>query len=85
MGERPSEAIELPDHQGVPRSHKVEGLIKPWAIGPSPAGGVREDPFTAGLLQRILLQRDGLIQGRNASIANKHRPIVSQLISQVDE
>src|SRR5215213_642415 len=44
-------------------------------------GGIGEDAITTGLVERILLEREGLIVGGDASIAKQHLPIVSQLVT----
>lgn len=54
----------------------AERLLKTWPVGLRTTGGVGEQPFTAGLFQRILLQRESLIMSGNAGIANKHGRIV---------
>ena len=79
--ERSPETIELPDDEGVPRADVAERLLETWPIGLGAAGGVGEDPLAAGLFQRILLEREGLIMGGDAGIANKHGSIVSQLVT----
>ena len=60
-----------------PLRAKLERLLEAWPIGLRAAGGVGEDPLTAGLFQRILLERERLIVGGDPSIANKHVSIVS--------
>ena len=53
--EIPPETIELPHDEGVPRADVAERLLETWPIGLGTAGGVGEQPFAAGLCQRILL------------------------------
>ena len=53
--ERSPETIELPHDEGVPRADVAERLLETWPVGLGATGGVGEQPFAAGLCQRILL------------------------------
>ena len=63
------ETIELPDDEGVPRADVAERILETWPVGLGTTGGVGEQPFAAGLFERILLEREGLIMGGDTSIA----------------
>ena len=51
-----------PHDESVPRADVAERLLETWLVGLGATGGVGEQPFAAGLCQRILLQREGLIK-----------------------
>ena len=80
MLQRPSQAVQLPDDEGVPRADEVEGLLEAPALGLGAAGRDGEDPLAAGLPEGIPLERGGLLLGGDAGIADEHAAIVSQLI-----
>src|SRR5207249_2828977 len=74
------ETIELPDDEGVTPADVAERLFQALTLGLGAAGSIGEDPIAPGLLERILLERESLILGRDTSIAKQHVPIVSQLV-----
>jgi hypothetical protein len=70
--ERASQAIELPDDQGIARAEEGEGLRQAGAIILGPAGHVGEGPLAAGLGEGVALQVEVLILGRDAGVADEH-------------
>lgn len=67
-----SQPIQAPDDQGIACPDVVESFIQSLALRLRAARGVSEDPGAACLLKSILLQIEGLVGGRNASIAYEH-------------
>lgn len=79
LDEGAAQAIELPDHQDVCGTEIGEGGLELRAFGPSLAALLLlEDPLATGLGQRIALQVQVLILGRDAGISDEHVRIVSQ-------
>jgi hypothetical protein len=81
--ERSPEPIELPDDEGVPAAGEAYRLVETRSVRLGAAGGIGEQPLTPGLLQRVLLERERLIVGRDPGIPNKHAPIVSESVCEV--
>ena len=84
VGERSSEAIELPDHERVAAAGELKRLLKPGTVGLGAAGGVGERPLAAGLAEGVLLERERLFMRRNASIADSmsrssHNPSIMSM------
>jgi len=71
MRQRPTQPVQPPHHQRVPRPQLIEQHRQLRAVGPSTAGGVRPDPPTPRGPQRVLLQRRGLLRGGHPRIAQK--------------
>ena len=70
--ERPAQAVESPDDKGVIASGDVERPQQTWPLRPSSAHPVLENPFASGFGQRIELQVEVLIVGRDAGVADEH-------------
>jgi len=69
--QRPTQPVQPPHHQRVPRPQLIEQRHPLRAVGSSSAGGVRPDPLTSRGPQRVLLQRRGLLSGGHPRIAQK--------------
>ena len=69
--ERPPEAIEFPDDEGIARAEEGEGSRQAGAIILGPAGHVGEDPRAAGRGEGIALQVEVLVLGRDACVADE--------------
>src|SRR4051794_25078067 len=82
--ERSAKPVELPDDEGVTAARETYRLVEARPIGLRSAGGVSEDPLAASLFQCILLERERLIVGGDPGIANKHAPIVSQPVADLN-
>src|SRR5512135_2267773 len=67
-----TQAVELPDHEGVPLPEVCEGLIEPRPRGTCTTGLVREEPLATGALQGISLEIEALLEGGDAGIADQH-------------
>jgi len=56
MGERPSQAVEPPDHERVATAGERDGLLKARSIRRGTTRGVREGPLAAGRDKGVLLE-----------------------------
>jgi hypothetical protein len=63
MAQRPAQAIEFPDHQGVAGSQLVQELDEGGPVAAGAAGGLGEHPIAAGTLQGVDLEVGLLIGG----------------------
>jgi len=76
MRQRPTQPVQPPHHQRVPRPQVIEHRRQLRAVGPSSAGGVRPNPGTPRGPQRVLLQHRGLLRGgppsRSPKLAHDH-------------
>jgi hypothetical protein len=70
---RARQSIKLPDDQGVPLAQVVQGGGQLRAVPLRTAGLLRENPFTASLVQGIDLKLRRLIHGGHTGIANQHK------------
>jgi hypothetical protein len=80
--ERATQPIEAPDDEDIAGSQMVECGSQLGTVRFCARERVGEDALTAGRLQRVTLERESLVEGGNASVADLHSPnIVSQPIS----
>jgi hypothetical protein len=63
VAERPAEAVELPDDNGVLLAGEGQSLLQADPFGTDTAGGVGEDPLAPGLGQGVVLEVELLISG----------------------
>src|SRR5206468_3117279 len=68
LGKRAAEAIQPPDHQGVPHPEMIECLHQSRPLCLRPTLGIAVDLLAAGLLQRIKLQGEILVVSTDTSI-----------------
>src|SRR5215216_4345233 len=71
MSERPAEAVEFPDDQGVAGAQLVQDLLEDRAVGAGAAGGLGEHPIAAGALEGVDLELGLLVGGGDAGIAEQ--------------
>jgi hypothetical protein len=71
MPQRPAQAVELPDDQGVAGSQLVQELIEGGPVGAGAAGGLGEHPIAAGGLKGVDLELGVLVGGGDAGIAKQ--------------
>ena len=70
--ERASQAIELPDGEGIPRAEEGEGFRQATALILGPAGHVGEDSLAAGVGEGVALEVEALILGGDTRVADEH-------------
>jgi hypothetical protein len=69
--ERPAEAVEFLDDQGVAGPQLIQDLPKDRAIAVGAAGGLGEYPIAAGALEGVDLELGLLVGGGDAGIAEQ--------------
>jgi hypothetical protein len=75
--------IQAPDDKDIPLPEEVHGILQAFAFVLCPADCVGEDFDATGRFQRVLLQAEVLILGRNTGIPDEwHSPIVSKLMKE---
>ena len=67
-----AQAVQAPDDQGIAGAHVGQRLREAGPLGGRAALGIGEHTLTAGSLEGILLQGEGLLVGRDAGVANQH-------------
>src|SRR5450755_548367 len=81
MPQRAADAIQAPHHQGVLAVAQL--LQRPLELRPlrkRSRRGVAEPPGTARRFERVELQREVLLVGRDAGVADQHPRIISKLV-----
>jgi hypothetical protein len=74
VGQGPAEPVELPHNQCVTPLKRPHGAIEARARDGAAAHPLVGEHFPAPrLFERIALQREGLVIGRNASVADSHK------------
>ena len=69
---RPRQAVELPDNNGVATPREFERVVKGWAIRDRSRNLLGENLPASRLGQRVPLQGQVLVDGRNPRIADQH-------------
>ena len=78
--QRATETVQAPDHQRVLTVAQLpECRRELWPLFQRPRRGIAKAALAADRLERVELQREILIDGRDASVANQHPGIVSKL------
>ena len=67
-----TQAVELPDDEGIPLPEVCEGLIEPRPRGTGTTGLVREELLAPRSRERVGLQIERLVLGRNTGITNEY-------------
>ncbi len=78
MLEAAPEPVEPPDDERVAGAQLVERLGQPGPLRLPPAHAVGEEPVAAGGGQRVELEVEGLLPGRDPGVTDVHAPIVSK-------
>lgn len=76
----PAQTIQLPDNQRVAGAQKRQRVCQTRPITAPATGMIRENPLATGARQRIDLEIQALVGGRDAGVANEHAGIGSNLI-----
>ena len=72
MPDAATQAVELPDDEGIPLPEVCEGLIEPRPLGTCAADLVCEELLATGALQGVGLEVEALLDGGDACIADQH-------------
>jgi hypothetical protein len=64
-----TEAVELPDDQGVARAQLVQDLLEDGSVGAGTAGRLVEHPVAAGTLEGVDLELGLLVGGGDPGVA----------------
>jgi hypothetical protein len=68
----PTKPVELPDDERVALPENVERLLESRTVGDLPAHRVVEDLDASGACQRLVLNVETLVLGRDTGVADAH-------------
>jgi hypothetical protein len=71
MPQRPAQAVELPDDQGVAGAELIKELLEGWAVGAGAAGGLGEHPVATSRGESIDLEVGLLVGGGDAGVTEQ--------------
>jgi hypothetical protein len=77
--QRPPKPIQLPNHQRIPRSNELEGLLETIAFSLCATGNIRKEFLATRFFERIALKLEVLILSADSGVTNKYGFMVLQV------